>query len=346
MKTKTYFLWVVLFAAAGFGDTIEALVNKNLGKSAPTFPTANTSGFKALQTSAAEGDASAQKEMVGFLIGHIEKVYAPLQSHSGLFFSLRKPIAGYDDAASNYAVNLEEFFAATTDKVRVTKKKFEVKTKEGVSLPIETLKYRDRDESIAVKTGEETTWVPLADLTDLDRCFVVSALKDHTFESNLEISSEDSKSREESRLVNYQRRRLTTIDRKITLENNGLLPLENIVVEYQSFTKQNIILTPEKMPSDYRSVGFIKVPLLKPGEKKEFALDLPGVESQKPEAVSRGNITYFIEVPRGQKRSGDGNIQGVWVKAHRFTPYGERLEVEYKSACVPSTKWTYVTPVN
>ncbi|MCU0858577.1 MAG: hypothetical protein MUC65_09270 [Pontiellaceae bacterium] len=351
MKKTIWSFALVLFAtASGYGVTIPDLV-KRVQNDDPKFPPVNVEEFKSLQAAAVEGDALAQAKVVDFSIGHMEVVYAPLQKCGGLLFSVRKPVEKYNDASSNYALNLAAFFEGTTDKVRIKKQKFEVKTKDGFSYLVATPRYRKKEEAIEVTVGTGVQSVPLADLSDADRRFVESALADQAFKSDLKISFEDSRSEGEIEVKDFYTEQTETVSRKIILKNEGELPLENLVLEYQSFVEQMIFRMPKDFPTDYRIAGWIKVPFLAPGETKEFPLDLPSTVAQKPEIIQKGDGRYYRPIPPELNNLGEGRMNGTWVKVYRFTPYGERLERECKSSGSSSGKWDSgkwdcVTPVN
>lgn len=134
------------------------------------------------------------------------------------------------------------------------------------------------------------------------------------------------------------------IVRKIILENESRFPLENLVVEYQSFAEQTIIKMPKDFPSDYCCAGFFEIKSLGPGEKKELVLKLPETVEEKQETIHSGDYEFYRVIPADCNPKSEGRINGIRVKIHRFTPYGEQLTREYKSAGVPHVDWMNVAP--
>jgi hypothetical protein len=134
------------------------------------------------------------------------------------------------------------------------------------------------------------------------------------------------------------------VTRKIILTNKGNFPLENLVIEHQSFAEQTIMKMPKDFPSDYRCAGFFAVKSLAPGERKELELKLPETVDAKQESINTGDYEYSMVLPPDVNKRSEGRINGIWVKVHRFTPYGESLTREYKSAGVPSAEWENVAP--
>lgn len=356
-------LFAVL-ASAGFSETIEDVLKRTQRVRELTFPETDMSDqFESLQEKTEEGDVAAQKQLQELLHKRIRQVYAPIKRQGGLFFSCRKPEKGFDEADSNYAINLEEFFEETCDDVRVRKKNFKVKSKDGFSFSVKFLKYRTEDDAIEVTGGGESRWLPLADLTEKDRAFVRSALADEIFESSsgFEISSEDqrlgevdSELRDKVSHINketgekvhgaYEKTEAEGLSRWIVLENKGLVPLKNLIVEYQSFAEQMIMKLPRDFPEDYRCVGMMEVGEIAPGEVKRIKLSLPDIITAKQQTIIQGGYEFYREIPSELNQESKGRMNGVWVKVHRLTPYGERLTREYESSGVPSADWESVAP--
>lgn len=309
-----------------------------------------------------KGEFAAQKEISSLLTTHLRSVYGVLARQGGLLFSVRRPVRGYDKAASNYAVNIAEFFEATTDTVRVKKSNFEVAAMEGTLCQVSVLNYKPAGAMIEVKKNGQEQWLALADLCAADRRFVENALADEAFESSndLIISSEDSRSdgasleKEKVSSTHYltgekvegsfASASMKDLSRSIVLENKGRFPLENLVVEHQSFAEQTIMKRPKDFPSDYRCAGFFVVKSLAPGERKELKLTLPEMVEAKQETIHTGDYEYYRSIPSDCNQKSEGRMNGIWVKVHRFTPYGERLTREYKSAGIPSAEWINVAP--
>lgn len=353
-----------VLASAGFSETIEDVLKRTRRVREVSFPVTDLSDqFEALQEKAKEGDESAQKQLQDLLQKRIRQVYAPIKKQGGLFFSCRKPEKGFDEAESNYAINLEEFFEETCDDVRVRKKNFKVKSKDGFTFSVKFLKYRTEDDAIEVTAGGETLWLPLADLTEKDRVFVQNALADEIFESSseFEISSEDQRLGEVDSELRDQRSGIDAetgekihgafaeaeaegLSRRIVLENKGLVPLKNLIVEYQSFAEQMIMKLSRDFPEDYRCVGMVEVDEIAPGEVKKIKLSLPDIVTAKQRTVMQGDYEFYVEIPSELNQESKGRMNGVWVKVHRLTPYGERLTREYESSGVPSADWESVAP--
>jgi hypothetical protein len=195
MKYKP-FVCCLLLASFASAANIESLFRRNQKEALPEFPAGDTSDFSSLQKEALRGDSSAQTKIPALLTEHLRSVYGVLNKQGGLLFSVRRPVRGYDKAEKNYAVNIAEFFEATTDDIRVKKNDFEVTGKDGTVWPITVLKYKTDGAMIEVKKNGQPQWLALADLNDADRRFVENAFADESFESDREliISSEDSRS--------------------------------------------------------------------------------------------------------------------------------------------------------
>lgn len=374
------FLLVML---SGDAATIEEMIGKAQKSPMPAFATATealakpseksikkksggavaTLSFEELCSAAQNGDAAAQKAVAEFLRSRSRDVYAAMQSYGNLFFSVRKPVKGQDTAKTNYAVSLADFFKASCDTVKVPKRNFKVKTLDGSSYQVTSLQYLASQQTLGVKDGELSKSIPLAKLTELDRVFVQSALTDHLFESTqFKIEVKDGRSVEkfvEGAIVNVtsdagstRKGRISGViaestPRTITLINKGDFPLENLFVEYQSFAEQVILMFPKDFPEDYRIVGMVEIPVLMPGESKEIPVELPEIITSKAQSVTIGLEDYDVNFPPDVNSISQGRNNGIFVKVHRFTPYGERIEREYKSSGVPpSTKWEYMAPVN
>jgi hypothetical protein len=354
----------LLFPAISLSANLEALIRNGQKASAPVFPEVNCGDFRILCKSALEGNINDQRRLVDFQLRYIESVYNPLKPTGGLLVSSRKLEKGYDTASGNYAVNLNAFFEETSDEVQVRKKNFEVQTRAGVSYPVAFPRYHPADDSIEVKDGGGSKWIPLAELTDRDGRFVRNALADEVFESSsgFDISISDTRlndiSRDEQRghvdhihdetgervSGSYVTSSMDEVLRTVVLENRGSFPLENLVVEYQSFAEQTVMRLPKDTPTDYRCVGCIEVEHLAPGERKEIELNLPAVVNAKMESITTGDYIYSVAIPPEQNPKSEGRMNGIWVKVHRFTPYGERLTRECKSSGVPSRDWECVVP--
>jgi hypothetical protein len=344
--------------------TMEALIRKNQKAAMPVFPKVDSGNFESLCKSASDGDTAAQEQLLNLQMRHIRSAYKPMKPLGGLLFSVRKPEKGYEGEENNYAANLDEFFDETSDDVRVNKKSFSVQTKTGESYAVTVLKYAPSEQAIDVKDGETVKTVPLSDLTDKDRQFVENALVDDQFKSSRElvISSVDdrlgevaSKGKDKVSSTHYltgekvkgsfSSASMKGISRRIILENKGNFPIEHLVVEYQSFIEQTVMKMPKDFPTDFRCVGYEEVGTLAPGEVKEIELELPETVDAKQESINTGEYEYSVVLPPDVNPKSEGRVNGVWVKVHRFTPYGERLTREYKSAGVPSAKWECVVPV-
>jgi len=365
MKIKI-FTSVLFFIGATYASavTIEALVARSQKNALPEFPTEDTKEFRALQEAAQKGTGVDQEKLTSMLMSHIGKVYTPLEKNGGILFSVRRPVNGYDEASKNYAVNLESFFAETTDRIKIEKRDFMVTATNGTVWHVGYLEYKPSDASIEVSKDGKTSWIALADLKTNDKRFVENACADEVFKSSgeFEISSADSRSGDETlgqkdkvshvnaetgeKVVgSFVATAAKGISRKIVLENKGSFPLGNLVVEYQSFVEQTIMKLPKDFPSDYRCVGYLKVPALAPGEKKELVLNLPETVTAKQTTVQSGDYEFYRVIPADLNQQSEGRMNGVWVKVHRFTPYGERLIREYKSSGVPDVEWANVAPV-
>jgi hypothetical protein len=366
MKNKFFIIILGVFGAAcAPAVNMEVLIKQNQKGSSPKFPVDSVRAFGALQESAQSGDFAAQKKLQTMLASRIQVVYASLVKSGGLLFSVRRPIKGYDDTLNNYAVNLESFFEETTGQVRVRKHDFVVTATNGTVLQISYPEYKSADTSVEVSKDGKTCWVALSELNAPDRKFVENALADEVFKSSgeFEISSVDSRNAEASRGNKDQTSRIHEetgekiegaytvtavqgISRSIILENKGRFPLENLVVEYQSFAEQIVMKLPKDFPSNFRCVGFFEIESLKPGEKKELPLKLPEIVEAKQQNIQAAEYEYYRVIPSDLNQQSEGRMNGVWVKVRRLTPYGERLTREYKSAGVPDVEWANVAPVS
>jgi hypothetical protein len=316
-----------------------------------------------LQKEALSGDAAAQAKLPALFSAHLRSVYGVLEKQSGLLFSLRRPAQGYDRRSFNYAVNIQEFFDGAQPDRRIRKFDFEVASKKGDVFRVPALRYRSADRSIEVKNGQKTEWIAMEDLSETDYRFVKNALADELFGSSGDflITSEDLRPGEaadiEQGQVSFQS--INTggrvdgsfvaasakgLARKIILENKGAHPLEHVAVEYQSFAEQMIMRFPKDSLSEYRVAGFFEIKELAPGERKELTLILPDTVTARPNSIHTGEYEYTQIIPPDMNPISEGRHHGVWVRVHRFTPYGERLTREYKTAGVPSVEWDHVAP--
>jgi hypothetical protein len=319
--------------------------------------------FELKCNAAQNGDVATQTMIQEFLGESMRRVYASMNDYGSLFFLVRTPVKGFDTAEKNYAVCLADFFKKTCDKVKVPKSDFEVKTKNGSSYKVSYLQCVPSQQAIVVKDGEVSVNMPLADLTDADRSFVEIALMDKQFESNqFKIEVKDGRSVEKSvegQIINVtndssgstRKARISGVTsestpRTIKLTNKGDFPLKNLFVEYQSFAEQIVMLFPNDFPEDYRVVGLVEVPVLMPGESKELTVEIPEIITSKQQTVRIGSDDVSVDFASDLNKISKGRTKGIWVKVHRFTPYGERLEREYKSSGVPPAKWEYMAPVN
>ncbi len=358
--TSSVFLlcfFVVFFSSA---EDVETLLKKNQKSAVPEFPAIDAGPFESLHEAALKGDASAGTKLFGLVFSHIKAVYRPLKPLGGLLFSSRKPIRGFGESENNYAVNISDFFEETTDKVRVRKRGFDVHTLDGASYPISYLQYKSSSKAIQFKNGAETSLIPLAELTEKDQFFVRNALVDELFDSReFEVSVDDKRFRAEEaetkkRNVHFDNGETLNesfssaeakeMNRSIVLENKGHHPLKNLIVEYQAFVEQTIMKMPKDFPEDYRCVGCFEVASLAPGEVKRLPLKLPATINARMESVQDGDYEYSIVLPSDVNQKSKGRMNGIWVRVHRITPYGERLTREHESSGVPSTDWENVAP--
>ena len=335
---------------------------KNLRARIPTFPTPEIGDFKALHQAALMGDSESSDALYQRVSEYFKAVYTPLEAGRGLHFSVRRPVKGYDEATQNYAVNLKEFLDETTDSIRVTKKRFSVTTRNGESFPISYLRYKPSGQLIQTKNPDGSIhWLPLDELCDNDRRFVESAFADEVFDSrqfsiSVELNRLEEKEldAEEVEILFDNGQRFssssfytfwtTGVECEIVLENKGYFPVDNLLIEYQAFAEQLIMMMPEDLPEDYRCVGYLEVDSIAPGETKRLLVELPETVEARTESRTSGNTEYSIVFPPDICSESKGRMNGVWVKVHRITPYGERIEREEESAGVPSVKWENIVP--
>jgi len=326
--------------------------------------TVTPANFAEQSLAAQAGDVAAQKRIREFLGGSIRRVYAGLNGYGSLFFSPRKPAPEFDIPVKNYALFLDSLFAETCNRVTVPKKEFGVTTKSGSSYHVGPLQFQKANQTLAVKVGEVSTNIPLADLIEKDRLYIDSALMDQLFESSSKFKISVNDGRPVKRSVDDMIVKVTnpdtgrTIDaafsgvtaestpRSIVLANKGEVPLTDLVVEYQSFLEQTVMGFPKDFPDDYRVVGMMEIPILLPGETKEIPVELPEIITAKSQTVRAGSLDVSVAFPSDANSFSKGRNNGIVVKVHRFTPYGERLERQYKSSGVPPAKWDCLAPVN
>lgn len=366
MKAKhTIIGLLVCTGSLAVAENLPEIVQRFQKKPFPALPAARTGEFVLLQKKALDGDQAAQRQISTMLESQMTSIYSVVSKSGGLVFSLRKPRSGfYDSVTDNYALNIEKLFADTADTVVVKKRDFEVHTTGGETGVVRLLKYRLADESIEIQKNGQPQWIALTNLTDSDRFFVKSGFEDKVFESthDLDISIDDSRLGEvgssEKKVAGVshssgqyregvlQSSSMQGIERRIVIENNGKFPVENLLIEYQSFAEQQIIKYPKDFPVDYRCVGLLTVKSVPPGEKISLPLKLPDVVSAKLETFESDGYTYYQKIPSDCHQTSSGRMNGVWLKVSRITPYGERLVREYKSAGVPSTEWSSVAPIS
>jgi len=359
-----WMITVMMVASLVISDSMPNLIGQNRKSPLPKFPSVEAESFEDLQKAAAEGDLPASVELYSLVSKHVHVVYKSLKKGGGLLVSCRRPSRDFDDPENNYAVNLEEFFEETTDDVRIRKRDFKVHALDGSEYTVSFLDYDPANKAVKVKDGEKSRWIPLAELAEKDRVFVENALADDLFKSrSFEITIDDKRLRgEEMKTSEYkvafsdgtrkdssdfEKAKSEAINRTIVLENRGNFPLENLIVEYQVFAEQTVMGLPDDFPEDYRCVGFLEVASLAPGKVKDLPLELPVVVNKQLEDNVDGNTRYSVSYPSGINDHSKGRINGIWVKVHRITPYGERLMVDHKSSGTPSSaKWTAVAPVS
>lgn len=360
----------VIVAVCGFccwasAQNMAELISQNLQMRSPEFPGTDAPRFSEFQRNASEGDAGAQERVFALIERRVGAVYKPLGERGGLLFSVRRPVAGLDTPSSNYTLNLKELFEKTTDRVQIRKRDFTVHSESGLVLTVRMPRYSASDATVEVSDGTRDGWIHLDGLIEKDRRFYQSALVDQIFLSSRDfiISSSDVRRAEGDRGMQeeefissvsesqqkgaFSSEAKVEMQRRIILENRGALPIENLLVEYQSFARQTVMKLPSDMPSDFRLVGHFIVRSIEPGETKEIEVSLPAVVMQRPQMVlaSSGEYYYYDPIPAGLNPSGEGRVDGIWVRVHRITPYGERLTREYKSAGVPALPWENVAPV-
>ena len=328
---------------------IGKLLDQYQGARTPNYPVSSETTFKNSQKAALTGDVDAQGELFSMCLGHLKEVYAIAEKNKSLLFSVRKLKKGVFDAPSNnYAENIENFFKNTTDKVRVNMRDFTVQTTAGEEWVVKQVKYSSKTDELEVmkKGSTERSKVKLSELRDLDQKFIQSALVDKAFDSKLSISYEDDEQDEvANRSTDYTRTVIDGLKRTLVVENKSKVTLRNLLVEYQSFAEQTLLGISEDLPEDYCSIGFFKIDELVPGEKVERVLDLPRVEQTIKQTTQTGDTEYYIKYPANSHLSSEGGFKGLWVKVHRITPYGERLEVKEKGSGVPAKKWCNVLPL-
>lgn len=364
MKSKLFAVLLLLtWGFCAFAENIETLLKRSQKNALPKFPAADTKAFDALQKAAQDGDPAAQKKLPAMLNAHVQAVYRTLSKNRGLLFSVREPISGYDDATNNYAVNLNNFFSETSGRVKIKKRDFTVTATNGTVFDIRYPTFKSAGAAVEAMKDGKPVWVALSDLTAADKYFLENIFADEGFESSGQfvISSEDSSREEVSRsqkdkvsgtheetgekvVGSFVSAATEGISRKIILENGGSFPLENLVVEYQSFAEQTIMKMPKDFPSDYCCAGFFEVKSLGPGEKKELVVHLPETVTAKQETIHSGDYEFYRVIPSDCNQKSEGRINGIRVKIHRFTPYGEKLTREYQSAGVPPVDWINVAP--
>lgn len=340
----------LLLTTTVFSQDMRQLVQKTLNSQPGNLPYFLASDYRTLQKTAMKGDQDAQKKLFSVIADHFEDVYASLERNNSLLFSLRRMEKGmYDTPSNNYAENIEALFEKTTEQVTVNKRGLKITTLDGEEKLIDRIKYQDKDKTIKIQHGEEEfVEIPLASLADQDRLFVTSALIDDAFKSDLEVSVEDSNEMETEERTSGRApivRTIESIDRYIILENEGEFPINNLLVEYQSFLEQALMDLSKDLPEDYALVGYSRIDSIEPDEQIRIKLPVPAVLQERTEETTSNGITYFHKSPPGTHPRSEGDIGGTWVKIHRITPYGEHLEIskKFKSG---SKKWNNVVPLS
>ena len=363
MKTVFFCLYFIIGVSTSvLAARIDQQMGWNQKKSDPIFPVAEKKNFAALcERALSEDDLAAKTELVNFQIAHLQQVYKTMLPLNGLFFSDRKPFRGYESADKNYAVNIDSFFKATSGKIRITKKNFIVTALTGEKY---TMIFPEvKNDQVTVKNGSVSEWIPMVQLEEKDRNFIWCAAADEAFKSSLSISVEDvideftekmirneesyiDKNTGEHVQGSFEMIIVKGISRKIVLENKSNLFLYNIAVEHQTSISQNLMYWPKKFPTSYRVVDLAVIPVLKPGERKEIKINIPDIINAKTEDVEGSEYYYFINISPDKHQKSEGRVEGTSVRVHRFTPYGERLTREYKTAGTPSTPWENVAPTS
>jgi len=344
------FLLSLCLTTTTFAQDIKQIVSENLGRQPGAYPRVPTPDYTPLHKAAIEGDQDAQEKLFSIIADHFEAVYASVEKNDSVLFSLRKIKKGmYDYPSSNYAINIETLLERTADQMTVNKRGIKISTLDGEEKLIDRIKYADKDKTITIKCGEkEFAQIPLASLIENDRQFITSALIDDAFDSDLEISCEDSDEEESEQSSGGNAPLITTtesITRHIILENEGDFPIHNLLIEYQSFLEQSLVDYSEDLPEDYALVGYSRIDSIEPGNQVKIKVPVPAVLQERYTGSESGDYTYFHESPPGTHTSSEGDIKGLWVKVHRITPYGEHLEISKKFK-TGSKKWKNVAPLS
>lgn len=358
-------LIVLLTAAAGasWSADIPSLVKKNIKVPPPAFSQTASTAFLEAQQKAAAGDAAAQKLVFSIVHQHLRQVYAKLKNQQNLLFSVRKLEEGFDSETDNYAVNIDRFFENTTDTVRVKKRNFTVRDLAGKEFKISRVRYNAEDQSVEAYDGTRKTRLRLAELQERDRDLVLNALKDEQFgsEQALTIRVEDERlgevGKKESGYSGYVKatgeyvsgslRSSSSegISRVVILENTGDLTVDNLLLEYQSFADQKIMGFKKDFPEEYCCAGYRAVEALPPGKTVQIELKLPNVVEAKEKTIETDQYEYYLNIPGDCHRASEGRMNGIRLRLHRITPFGERLTREFQSPGVPAREWTHVAPL-
>ncbi len=344
-----------LFLLAGLScsaATIERIVfaqKKGQSKKYPSISSSENVFFSTQQT-AIKGNTDAQVELYTLVSEHFKKVYSIVSTTDSLLFSLRKVKRDFfDEASNNYAINIETFLKKTTDKVKIKKRNFRVQTSAGEEWLVGEIKYQPETGEIEVKKPKTaiTKKIKFAELTEENQRFIKIARVNNLFKSKLSITCEDQKQDEIKKIK--ARYTITTFDgmsRTLIIKNKSDTAIDNLLVEYQSFAEQTLLGYSKDLPEEYRTIGYFKIDSLAPGQQIEHPLTLPHVSRTITQTTQSGNTEYYIKYPPNTHKSGDGKICGVWVKVHRITPMGERVEKEFKSSGLRSKKWLAVAPLS
>jgi len=309
---------------------------------------------------------ASDQSLFGFYAKYIECVYKSLAPHGFIVESLKKPNL-YNSPKNNYASALEHLLTSLTASHSGSDKDFFITKLDGAKIKIDKVLSSDPN-SVFYRKAQETIRVPLSELTPESRQIARAKITDYIFDRKLKISVDDNKGipQEEWEEANPSEhtkqwfadkgasdlgfledageiKKHRAYQFNVLISNKSDIPMDNLIVEYQIFFKQEIAGAHENANEDYRFVGYATIGSISARDDYELIIAPPYLTDSILRSSSDEDddytYSYRLSYPKDHHQKSSGRMRGIWVRVHRVTQYGHLMN-EYKKNVYPKkTKW-------
>jgi len=301
-----------------------------------------------------------------FYAKYVESVYKSLAPHGFIVESLKKPNL-YNSPKNNYASALEHLLTSLTASHSGSDKDFFITKLDGAKIKIDKVLSSDPN-AVFYRKAQETIRVPLSELTPESRQIARAKITDYIFDRKLKISVDDNKGipQEEWEEANPSEhtkqwfldagapgvgflkaageiKKHRAYQFNVLISNKSDIPMDNLIVEYQIFFKQEIAGAHENANEDYRFVGYATIGSISARDDYELIIAPPYLTDSILRSSSEDDedyeYSYYLSYPKDHHQKSSGRMRGIWVRVHRVTQYGHLMN-EYKKNLYPrKTKW-------